>query len=376
MMQSPITQLPLPRLKKPPTFRAGSKDFKSWNNAECIAKLNEKLRLDHIVEGADAIRAICKEYIDVFQLPGDKLTATSAAIHSIPTPGVPKGRALTLKNYRLAEAHKQKVNEQAERMMRDEIIAPSKSEWNFPLVIVPKKIDATGKQKWRICVDFRKLNEVSVGDSFPLSNIQDIFNKIGRARYFTALDCASGFHQIPKKQEDRCKTAFSTPTGHFEYLRMPFGLKAAPATFQRMMNSVLRDLIGDRCFVYMDDVLILGETLLEHHAKLREIFEQFRKFNIKIEPDKCEFFRPEFTYLGHVISKDGVKPDPKKIEAVVRFPVPEKEKDVKAFLGLTGYYRKFIPHFSTIAKHLTTLLTKVVSWKWIAEEQKSFDFLN
>jgi hypothetical protein len=140
-----------------------------------------------------------------------------------------------------------------------------------------------------------------------------------------------------------------------------------------MMNFVLRDSIGDRCFVYMDDMLILGETLSEHHAKLREVFEQFRKFNIKIEPDKCEFLRPELAYLGHVISKEGVKPDPKKVEAVVRFPVPEKVKDVKAFLGPTGYYRKFIPNFSTIAKPLTTLLTKDVSWKWTLEEQESFD---
>jgi hypothetical protein len=307
MTQSHITQLPLPRLEKPPTPRAGSKDFKTWNNAERISKLNEKLRLGQIVEGADEIRVICKEYADIFKLPGDKVTATSAVVHSIPTPSVPKGRAITLKNYRLAEAHKQEVNEQVEQMMRDKIITTSKSEWNFPLVIVPKKIDATGKRKWRICVDFRKFNEVSIGDSFPLPNIQDILDKVGRARYFTALDCASGFHQIPIRQEDRCKTAFSTPTGHFEYLRMPFGLKAAPATFQRMMNSVLRELIGDRCFVYMDDVLILGETLVEHHTKLREVFEQLRRFNIKIEPDKCEFLRPELTYLGHVISKEGVK---------------------------------------------------------------------
>jgi hypothetical protein len=112
-------------------------------------------------------------------------------------------------------------------------------------------------------------------------------DRVGRARYFTAFDCASGFHQIPIRQKDRCETAFSTPTGHFEYLRMPFGLVAAPATVQRMMNSVLRELIGDRCFVYMDDVLILGEILLEHHAKLRKVFEQLRKCNIKIEPDKA-----------------------------------------------------------------------------------------
>jgi hypothetical protein len=215
------------------------------NNAERISKLNEKLRLGHIVEGADEVRAICREYADIFKLPGDKLTATSAAVHSILTPSIPEGRAITLKNYRLAEAHEQEVNEQVEQMIKDEIITTSKNEWNFPLVIVPKKIDATGKRKWRICVDFRKLNEVSIGDSFPLPNIQDILDKVGMARYFTALDCASGFHQISIRQEDRCKTAFSAPTAYFEYLR---------------------------------------------------------------------------------ISKDGVKCDPKEIKAVVRFPVPEKEK--------------------------------------------------
>ncbi|PNF31840.1 hypothetical protein B7P43_G08901 [Cryptotermes secundus] len=375
MTSFPITQLPLPRLEKPPTFKLDGKNSKSVDDVERILKLNEKLRLDHITEGAETIRAICKEYVDIFKLPGDKLTAVSATAHSIPTPSVPEGRAITLKNYRLAEAHTREVNEQIQQMIRDEIIVPSQSEWNFPLIVVPKKLDPTGKRKWRICVDFRKLNEVSIGDTFPLPNIQDILDKVGRARYFSALDCASGFHQIPLKKEDRCKTAFSTPSGHFEYLRMPFGLKAAPATFQRMMNSILRDSIGDRCFVYVDDVLILGETLPEHHAKLREVFEQFRKFNVKIEPDKCEFLRPELTYLGHVISKEGVKPDPKKIEAVVRFPAPEKQKDVKAFLGLTGYYRKFIPHYSTIAKPLTTLLTKETPWKWNSEEQESFDLL-
>ena len=117
---------------------------------------------------------------------------------------------------------------------------------------------------------------------------------------------------------------------------MPFGLKAAPSTFQRMMNSVLRDLIGDRCFVYMDDLLTLGETLAEHHKKLRNVFQQFRTYNIKFEPDKCEFLRPELNYLGHVISSEGEKPDPKKIEALVQYPVPEKEKDVKAFFRFNG----------------------------------------
>jgi hypothetical protein len=236
MTPFPVTRLPIPRLEKPPVFVTGSEVSKLSNTNERIAKLNENLRLGHVTEGADEVRALCREYHDVFKLPGDKLTATSAAMHSICTPSIPEGRAITLKNYRLAEAHKQEVNDQVEQMIRDEVIAPSTSEWNFPLVIVPKKIDATGKRKWRVCVDFRKLNELSIGDSFPLPNIQDILDKVGRARYFSALDCASGFHQIPIR-EDKHKTAFSTPTGHFEYLRMPFGLKAAPATFQGMIGK-------------------------------------------------------------------------------------------------------------------------------------------
>jgi hypothetical protein len=285
-----------------------------------------------------------------FKLQSDKLTATTAAVHHIPTPHFPKGRAITLKNYRLAETHKGEVNKQVRQMLEDGIIVPSKSEWNFPLIVVPKKLDASGEKKWRICVDFRKLNDITVGDSFPLPNIQEILDNVGKSKYFSALDCASGFHQILITPEDRCKTAFSTPTGHFEYVRMPFGLKAAPATFQRMMNSVLRESIGERCLVYVDDVLVTGKTLGEHHRKLREVFDQFRKYHIKIEPDKCEFLKPEVTYFGHVITAGGVKPEPKKIEAVVQFPSPEKEKDVKAFLRLVGYYRKFIEHFSSLAK--------------------------
>jgi hypothetical protein len=284
-------------------------------------------------------------------------------MHHIPTPHFPKGRAITQKNHRLAEAD---VDKQVNQMLEDGIIVPSKSEWNFPLIAVPKKLDAPGKSKWRICVDFRKLNDITIGDSFPLPNIQEILDDIGKSKYFSALDCASGFHQILIAPEDRCKTVFSTPTGHFEYVRMPFGLKAAPATFQRMMNSVLRESIGERSLVYMDDVLVTGKTLEEHHMKLREVFNQFRKYHIKIEPDKCKFLKPELAYLVHVITAEGVKPDPKKTEAVVRFPTPEKEKDVKAFLGLIGYYRKFIEHFSYLAKPLTNLLKKEKKWQWTA----------
>jgi hypothetical protein len=241
--------------------------------------------------------------------------------------------------------------------------------------VVPKKIDASGKKKWRICVDFRKLNEITIGDSYPLPNIQDILDKLGRARYFTALDCASGYLQVPIAEGDRHKTAFSTANGHYEFKRMPFGLKSAPSTFQRMMNNVLSELIGDRCLVYMDDILIIGETLKEHNTKLRAVFQKLREFNLKIEPDKCEFLKEELNYLGHIVTPEGVIPDGNKIKAVVEFPTPKTQKDIRSFLGLAGYYRKFIVDFSAIARPLTDLLKKENEWKWLEQEQASFDLL-
>ena len=197
---------------------------------------------------------------------------------------------------------------------------------------------------------------MTVGDSFPLPNIQDILDRLGRARFFSALDYASGYLQIPIAEQDRMKTAFSTETGHYEYTRMPFGLKSAPSSFQRLMNNVLTGLQGIRCLVYLDDIVIFGETLEEHNSKLRDVFDRLRQHTLKLQPDKCEFLREELTYLGHIVTADGVKPDPKKIESIVKFSSTKNPTEVKSFHGLIGYYRKFIPEFSEIAKPFTELL--------------------
>jgi hypothetical protein len=207
--------------------------------------------LAHLKEGEQEIRQICAEYVDVFKFPGDKLTTTSAIEHCIPTPIIPTNRAITLRNYRIPEHHQAEMDSQIQQMLEDKFIQPSQIPWNFPIIIVPKKQDASGKRKWRICVDFRKLNDVKVGDSIPLPNIQDILDKLGRARYFSALYCANCYWQIPFLEEDRVKTAFSTATGHCEHLRMPFGLKSAPSTFQRLMNRVFLALMGTRYFTLM-----------------------------------------------------------------------------------------------------------------------------
>ena len=186
------------------------------------------------------------------------------------------------------------------------------------------------------------------------------------------MDFASGYWQICIREEDKCKTAFSTREGHFEFNRMPFGLKTAPATYQRFMNYALAGLLGIYCFVYLDDIIIFSENLEEHILKLRRVFEQLSKYHVQLEPDKCEFLKTELQYLGHVVTEQGVRPDEKKVEAVKLFPTPKCTKDVKSFLGLAGYYRKFIAKFSHISAPLTRLLKKDVEWIWTQECEQSF----
>lgn len=201
-------------------------------------------------------------------------------------------------------------------MLGQNIIQPSNSPYNSPLWIVPKKLDNSGERKWRIVIDYRKLNEVTVSDKFPIPNIENILDKLGRAQYFTTLDLAKGFHQILVTPEDRKKTAFSTPYGHYEYLRMPFGLKNSPATFQRVMNHVLRELINKICVVYLDDILIFSTSLEEHIMNVKKVFERIKSAGLKIHTDKCNFLKRETEFLGHILTPEGLKPNPNKIRCI------------------------------------------------------------
>jgi len=309
----------------------------------------------------------------VFHLPGETLTCTDAVSHYIPTKT--DCRPINVRPYRLPDKHKQEVDRQINEMLENNLIRRSKSQWNAPLLVVPKKLDASGVPKLRVVIDFRKLNDVTIGDSFPLPNITDILDQLGNAKYFSTLDLASGYHQIPMAEQDKQKTAFSTSYGHFEYNRMPFGLKNAPATFQRLMNTVLVGMQGIKCFVYLDDIVIYGASLEEHNRRLTEVLERLRKNKLKLQPDKCEFLRKEVTYLGHIVTENGIRPDPSKITAVKNFPVPTKLKEVQAFIGLAGYYRKFIDNFSKIAKPLTLLTRKESTFAWNEEQQRAFEIL-
>lgn len=341
-----------------------------FDRAKSIKKL---LRLEHLNnEEKASVEKIIEEHSDRFQLPEDRLNITSATKHSIPTTNeVP----IHVKQYRFPPVHKIEIDKQVNELLNNDIIEYSTSPYNSPLWIVPKKPDSHGNKRWRMVIDYRLLNEKTIGDAYPLPNIIDILDQLGNAKYFSILDLASGFHQIPMTNKDAPKTAFSTPYGHYQFKRMPFGLKNAPATFQRLMDNVLSGLQGNELFVYMDDIVIYATSLKEHSVKFNRLMKRLKEANLKLQPDKCEFLRREVIYLGHIIGSHGVKPDPKKIEAIKNFPIPNNEKNIKQFLGLAGYYRRFIRNFSKIAKPLTDLLKKDRQFKWETMQQESFNYL-
>lgn len=196
----------------------------------------------------------------------------------------------------------------------------------------------------------------TVKDKYPMPAINDVLDKIGRAKYFSALDLASGYHQIEMAKQDRAKTAFTAVGGHYESTRMPFGLTNAPATFQRVMDNVLKELIGECCLVYLDDIVIFSASLQQHIGHLKSVFDKRAQANLKLQIDKSEFLKKKIEYLGHVVTADGIKPNPKKLETIKKFPIPQKKKEIKSFLGLLGYYRKFIRDFTRITKPLTKQL--------------------
>ena len=267
--------------------------------------------------------------------------------HSIPTTGAPIRQQL----HRVPESLKDTVKTEVNRMLEHDVIRPSTSPWSSPIVMV-RKNDGS----WRFCVDCRKLNSVTHRDAYPLPRIDATLDSLVGCKYFTTLDLASGYWQVALEESDKEKTAFSTLQGHYEFNVMPFGLINAPATFQRLMECALAGLTNEQCLIYLDDIIVFSSSFVEHLQRLRNIFVALRQARLQLKLSKCTFASTTVHYLGHVESATGVKPDPNKIEAVSQYPVPTNIKELKKFLGLANYYRKFIYNYATIAEPINKLL--------------------
>lgn len=306
------------------------------------------------------------EFADIFD---DKLSKCNVTSHRINTGD---NNPVKHRPRRLPYAYREESERQIKEMLEQGIIKPSTSPWSSPIVLVKKK-----NGELRFCVDYRKLNQITVNDAHPLPRIADLLDSVKDATYFTTLDLRSGYWQIPVAPEDRLKTAFVTQNGLYEFTRMPFGLKTAPATFQRAMEVILAGLTFDICLCYLDDVIVFGRNLAEHNHRLETILTRFREHDMRVKLTKCVFASPQVTYLGHSISQQGVTPDPSKVAAVQQIPSPCSVKEVRSFLGLTGYYRRFIPNYATLSQPLTKLTTKEYcnNFKWTDDCNAAFQKL-
>ena len=246
-------------------------------------------------------------------------------------------------------------------------IEPSDSPWSSPVVLVTKKDGGT-----RFCVDYRRLNLATVKDAYPLPRIDDTLDMLASKRWFSTLDLASGYWQVSLSPEARCKTAFATHSWLFQFRVMPFGLCNAPATFERLMDQVLQGLHWSRCLVYLDDIISFGTTFEDALDNLTSIFERLRMYGLQLKSTKCHLFQTSVPFLGHVVGRRGLGCDPKKIEDVRRWPVPDCLKSVCQFLGFVGYYRRFIPCFADIAEPLVALPGKDVPFVWRSECATAF----
>lgn len=324
-----------------------------------------KINRDLSDEDKNKLRDLIDTYWEIFARDDQDLGTVSKEYgkHDImlnPT------KPIRQKPYRIPFAKEQVVNECIDKMLKLKVIEPSKSEWASPIVLV-KKHDGSE----RFCVDYRKVNEATIKDSFPMPNIEDKLNKLHGCRYFTSLDCLSGYWQIEMSPRAKEITAFICSRGLFQFNVMPFGLCNAGSTFQRIMESILDGL--NNSTAYIDDVFTYSDTFEGHLQHLEQLFIRLRDANIKIKTAKCELACHETLFLGFKVGKEGVRINEDRVRAMKNLTKPKTAKKVKTFLGLASYYRKFIPKFADLVEPLNRLTHKNVKFRWTEECDKAFD---
>lgn len=313
------------------------------------------------------LQPLVEDYSDLFTEPCN-IPPTRSMTHSIPL--MPGTVPFKLRPYGYTPSQKTEIEQQVAKLLKDNMIQESTSPFASPVLLVKNK---TGE--WRLCVDFRRLNAYTVKNRFPLPIIEELFEELYGAKWFTTLDLRSGFHQILVRKEDQYKTAFQTHFGHFEYKVMPYGLTGAPATFQTTMNHILAPLLRKCVVVFINDILIYSKSPEEHIQHVKMVFELLREHQFKVRLSKCTFAKQQLVYLGHVISDKGVSTDPGKISIVKNWPTPTNVRELRGFLGLAGYYRRFVKNFGAMAKPLTELLKKGQVFPWTPVTEEAFQLL-
>jgi hypothetical protein len=313
------------------------------------------------------VQQLLDQYQHLFQPPSE-LPPRRSCDHTIPL--IPGAQPVASRSYRYSPLLKTEIETQVNEMLQSGLIRPSSSAFSSPVLLVKKK-DGT----WRLCVDYRQLNALTIKSKFPIPIVDELLDELSSASWFSSLDLRAGFNQIRLAPGEEHKTAFQTHWGQFEFNVMAFGLTGAPNSFQGAMNTTLKPLLRKCVIVFFDDILVYSSSYEDHIQHLANVFELLSQDQWLVKLSKCRFAQQSISYLGHVISAQGVSTDPTKIEAVLSWPVPQNIKELRSFLGLTGYYRKFVQHYAVIARPLFDLLKKGTLFIWTATHTTTFEAL-
>ena len=318
-------------------------------------------------EEAEKVQQLLFRHLEIFSQGPNDLGSTELVKHHIET-----GQAQPIRGpvYPVPLAKRKEIDSMIEQMLQQGIIEESSSPWRSPVVLI-KKAD----NSWRFCVDYRALNAVTVKDAYMLPRTDLTLESLSGSAWYTTLDMTSGYWQVALDEESKPKTAFSAGTELYQFVRMPFGLCGAPATFERLVENVLKGMTAEYVKVFLDDVLVHSGEFDRHLEHLDRVFTRIREAGFKLSPKKCKLFRRSTQFLGHIISEDGIATSPDKISAITQWPVPRNLKQLRGFLGFCGYYRRFIPQFSEIASPLHELTQKGRKYHWSARCQEAFETL-
>ncbi len=350
----------------------GRNTISEWSKAcyaSCLVSAGFSVSCSLLQDEMGSLSNVPEEYLDLKEVFSKSRAASlpphrpyDCAIELVPGMSPPKGRL-----YSLSVPEREAMEKYISDSLTAGIIRPSSSPAGAGFFFVTKKDGSL-----RPCIDYRGLNNITVKNTYPLPLMSSAFERLQGASIFTKLDLRNAYHLVRIREGDECKTAFNTPRGHFEYLVMPFGLSNSPAVFQALVNDVLRDMVDQFIYVYLDDILIFSSSLQEHVQHVRRVLQRLLENGLFVKAEKCAFHAQSVPFLGFIVSPEGVRMDPDKVKAVVSWPTPDSRKALQRFLGFANFYRRFIRNFSQLAAPLTALTSTKTAFRWSKAAEAAF----